>query len=267
MHSKGFWATIALGVLTATLLAVGLSGPAAAAPGVTAGRIGPGTQLVTAGRSCTANFVFRDAQHRVFVGYAASCATRTPAGAAGTCARSLPQGTVVRLADRGRTLGYGALRYSSFRSLRRAGVTDAASCAADDFALVEIRGAARRRVSPAVPYWGGPTGVADLPAAGATVFGLARPSAAARTIPRAGQVSTVSTSIAAVTTLLPGTRAERGSGFLDESGRAVGILTSSAASGENSVVGLAGAIAFARHHGVPGLRVVSGGAFSGAAVL
>ena len=265
MYSKGFWATIALGVVTAALLAAGLSGPATAAPGVGVGRIGPGTQLVTAGRSCTANFVFRDAQHRVYVGYAASCATRT-AGAAGTCARSLPQGTVVRLADRGRTLGYGALRYSSFRALRRAGVTDAASCAADDFALVEIRGAARGRVSPTVPYWGGPTGVADLPAAGATVFGLARTSATARTIPRAGQVSGGSSSATSVTSLLPSARSARGSGFLDDAGHAVGILTSSAGDA-NTVVSVAGAVAFARQHGVPGLRVVSGGAFSGAAVL
>ena len=106
---------IALG---ASLLAVpsvlGPTGPASGAEIVTSGgRVGPGTQLVTGGRSCTANFVFRDARRRVFVGYAASCAVRKAATAGNACsARPLPRGTRVRLADRGRTLGYGVLRYS-----------------------------------------------------------------------------------------------------------------------------------------------------------
>ena len=264
-RSKGFLATSVLSAAVAALSVLGPTGPAAAE---SAGRIGPGTQLVTAGRSCTANFVFRDTAHRVFVGYAASCATRTAETAANACAaRSLPLGTRVRFADRGRTLGYGELRYSSLRALRRAGITDAATCAANDFALVQVRGAVRRRIDATVPYWGGPSGLGDLPAAGATVFGLARPSAGARTLPRAGQVTAVARSTATVTTLLASSRAARGSGFLDDAGRAVGILTASTASGNNTVVSLARAVTFARHHGVPGLRVVRGAdTFTGSAI-
>lgn len=266
MHGKGFWVTTLLGVVAATLLVVGPSGPATAAA---AGRIGPGAELVTAGRSCTASFVFRDARQRVYLGYAASCATRKPVTAAGACtARSLPLGTRVRIADGGRTVGHGRLAYSSLRALGRAGVTDPATCAANDFALVRVVGAARSRVSASVPYWGGPAGVGALPAAGSTVFGLARSSASARTLPRAGQVTTASGSTATVSTPLMSSGAARGGGFLDDAGRAVGILTASSDSGENVVVSLADAVAFARTHGVAGLHVVRGrDAFSGTAIL
>jgi hypothetical protein len=267
MQSKGFWATVVLGAVVSVLGVLGTTGPAGAVTASTTGRVGPGTQLVTGGRACTANFVFRDAAHRTYLGYAASCATRRGTTAGACSAKPLPAGTPVRLADRGRTLGYGVLRYSSLRALRRAGVTDAATCAANDFALVRLRGALARRMRAAMPYWGGPDGVAALPAAGTTVFGLARTSSAARTIPRAGQVSSSGASSAAVTTLLPSTRAERGSGFLDDAGRAVGILTSSSSTGANVVVSLADAVAYAAAHGVPGLTLVQGGAFSGSAVL
>ena len=265
-HRRGFLAVAVLIAAVSTVTALGPTGPATAAA---AGRIGPGTQLVTGGRVCTANFVFRDARHRVFVGYAASCATRTAATGGDACtARSLPLGTRVRFADRGRTVGYGELRYSSLRTLRRAGVSDAATCAANDFALVEVRGATRRRVDPTVPYWGGPSGLGTLPSVGTTVFGLARPTAGARTVPRAGSVTVGAGGTVTVSTPLPSTRGARGSGFLDDAGRAVGVLTGSSVAGDNTVVSLADAVAFARRHGVGGLRVVHGHeAFTGAAVL
>jgi hypothetical protein len=268
MHarSKGILVTAVLGAVTAALTVLGPTGPAAAAG---AGRIGPGTQMVTGGRSCTANFVFRDARHRLFVGYAATCATRQAAPAADACtARSLPLGTRVRFADRGRTLGYGTLRYSSLRSLHRAGVTDPATCAANDFALVRVRGAARQRVAASVAYWGGPSSVGSLPAVGTTVFGLLRPASGVRTIPRVGEVASIGAGEAVVTTALPSTRAARGSGFQDASGRAVGILVASSRDGSNTVVSLRDAVLFARAHGLAGLRVVRGhDAFTGSAIL
>lgn len=262
MPRKGFLVTAVLSVVAATVTVLGPTGPAVAAG---SGRIGPGTQAVTAGRTCSVNFVFRDARGRTFVGYAASCASR-PTTATG-CARSLPLGTRVQFADRGRTVGHGTLRYSSFQALQRAGVTTGDACAANDFALVQVRGAARRAVDPSMPYWDGPSSVAGLPAAGSMVFGLARPSAGARLLPRAGQVDTVG-STATITTLLPSNRAARGSGFLDDAGRAVGILTASRTSGSNRVVSLSDALDYARSHGVAGLALVPGaGVFSGAAVL
>ena len=256
-------------VTIATVAVLGPTGPAAAAPAARGGRIGPGTQLITAGRTCTANFVFRDARKRVFLGYAASCATRRPVTAGAECsARSLPMGTRVRLAAGHRTLGHGILRYSSFRAQRAAGVVDGATCAANDFALVQVKGAAKRRVSSTVPYWNGPTGVGALPVEGAAVFGLARSSAHARALPRVGTVSAVGAAVAKVSTPLPSTKRARGGGFLDDQGRAVGILTRSAAGGDNTVVSLAAAVEYAAAHGVPGLQLVPGhGTFSGAAVL
>jgi hypothetical protein len=264
-HHRGFLAGVVLTVAAATLTVLVPTGPAVAAG---AGRIGPGTQMVTAGRTCTAGFVLRDARHRVFVGYAASCATRAGSATNPCRLRPLALGTRVRFADRGRTVGHGTLRYSSLRALRHAGVTDAATCAANDFALVEVRGAARRRLDSSVPFWGGPSGLGSLPVAGSTVFGLARESGAARTLPRAGTVTSADRSAATVVTLLPSTRAARGSGFLDGSGQAVGILTRGSTSGANTVISLADAVRYARHHGVAGLRVVRGQErFSGSAIL
>lgn len=252
---RGFLVGLVLALAVGATALLVTTGPATAAG---AGRIGPGTQMVTAGRTCTAGFVFRDSRHRTFVGYAASCATRRSSTSDPCRLRPLPAGTAVRFADRGRTVGYGELRYSSLRSLRKAGVTDAATCAANDFALVRVRGAARRHIDATVPYWGGPSGIASLPGAGATVFGLVRESAGARTLPRAGTVASVDRTTADVTTLLPSGRGARGSGFLDASGHAVGILTGSSASGSNTVESLAAVVAYARHHGVAGLRVVRG---------
>lgn len=267
MHSKGFLASVLASAAVAVAV-LGTAGPAVAAHAAASpGPIGPGTQLVTGGRSCTANFVFRDAQRRVFLGYAASCATRGAVTTSACGTRSLPMGAQVRLVVRGRTVGYGALRYSSLRAMRAAGATDATACAANDFALVEVRGALRRLVSAAMPYWGGPNGLAGMPASGTTVFGLTRLSAGARTLPRAGRVGAVAQGVATVNTLLPSAGAARGSGFLDDAGRAVGILTAFSASGDNTVVSLADAVSFARGHGVAGLRVVNGPGFSGAAIL
>jgi hypothetical protein len=266
----GLLAAALLSVVGAALVVTGPTGPATAATAARGtGAIGPGTQLVTDGRSCTANFVFRDARHRLYVGYTASCATKRAASAGNPCtARPLPAGTRVRLADAGRTLGHGELRYSSLRALRRAGVTDAATCAANDFALVRVRGTLRRKVVATMPYWGGPSGLGELPAAGTMVFGLTRPSPGARTLPRAGQVTTAVGGTATVNTPLASGRSARGSGFLDDAGRAVGILTASSATGDNTVVSLTAAVAFASGHGVPGLRLVHGTyGFSGSAIL
>jgi hypothetical protein len=257
-------------VVAALVAATGSTGPAAAAPVAgTAGRIGPGAQLVTGGRTCTANFVFRDARDRLYLGYAASCATRRSATGGNACtARSLPLGTRVTLADRGRALGSAELSYSSLRAMRRDGVTDPATCAANDFALVRVRGSLRRLVVATVPYWGGPSGLGELPAPGTTVFGLTRPSRGARPLPPAGQATAAVGGPATVTPPLASGRSARGSGFLDDAGRAVGILTASSASGENTVASLASAVGFASAHGVGGLALVPGHAsFSGSAIL
>lgn len=246
------------------------AGPAAAVTTATPARsIGPGTELVTAGRTCSANFVFRDGRNRVFVGYAASCAARRAAAGGNACAvRSLPMRTRVRFAEGRHTLGYGELRYSSLRAMRRAGVSDPATCSADDFALVQVRGALRRHVVATMPYWGGPSGLGELPAAGTMVFGLMRPSPGARTLPRAAQVTAAVRGTATVSSPLASGRSARGSGFLDDAGRAVGILVASTAGGDNTVVSLADAVAFAGAHGAPGLRLVPGtSGFSGSAVL
>ncbi len=230
-------------------------------------RIGPGVQLVTAGRTCTAGFVFRDGG-RLYLGYAASCAARGAVPANRCSARSLRLGTAVRIVDRGREVGTGTLAYSSFRSLRLAGVTDPAACAAGDFALVRLPSGARRAIDATVPHWGGPTGLAGLPTPGGTVFGLGRSGAAqALPVPKAGDIRAVDGDLATIFTPLPGTRRERGGVVLDDAGRAVGMISSVRPSGHQAVGSLAAQVAFARGHGLPGLRVVPGGAFSGGVAI
>ena len=87
-------------LVTTTLLAVSLALPTQAATADGPRTIGPGVQMITAGRLCTANFVFRDARRRSYVGYAAHCAIRRGATPADGCATdSRPLGTRVRFVE------------------------------------------------------------------------------------------------------------------------------------------------------------------------
>jgi hypothetical protein len=140
-----------LAVLLAALVLP--AGPAASWPAPPPDRnISPGDQVVTAGRACTAGFVFTDRRHRTYVAYAASCALAKGSRAVNTCrARSLPLGTTVAFRDRGRTIGTGRLAWSSVAEMHRAGVTDRALCGANDLALVRMVGRNRARTIPDPP--------------------------------------------------------------------------------------------------------------------
>jgi hypothetical protein len=87
-------------------------------------------------------------------------------------------------------------------------------------------------------------------------------------LPRAAQDTAADGGSATVTTPLASGRSARGSGFLDDSGRAVGILTASTSGGDNTVISLASAVSFASAHGIGGLALVPGhSGFSGSAIL
>lgn len=245
-----------LAVLLAALVLP--AGPAASWPAPPPDtNISPGDQVVTAGRTCTAGFVFTDRRHRTYVAYAASCALAKGSPAVNTCgAQSLPLGTKVTFRDRGRTIGTGRLDWSSAAEMQRAGVTDRARCGANDLALVRVVGRDRARTIPDPPYWGGPSRVAGLPVAGAMVFTVDRPTRRARALPRVARLVAVHQRSAVISAR--GThRAVRGAGLVDGRGRAVGIV-SRVADGRQVVTGLAAATAWARSHGVPGLRLVPG---------
>jgi hypothetical protein len=213
-------------------LLLGLAGvvvPASGASAAVGGRpIAPGVRMVTGGTVCTAGAVLRDDRGRTLVAYAARCAAGRAVGA-----------RVRFTTERGRTVARGRLAHV-------------------DGALALVRVSARRTTAT-MPAWGGPSGLAALPAAGARVFTVGRTTDALA--PRSELLGAGSRLAPA----LPFRASDSGALVLDDRGRAVGLVGS--VSGEQvSVIGLAAAVAAARSHGFPGLALVRGGAFSPSAV-
>ncbi|PVG83137.1 hypothetical protein DDE18_07390 [Nocardioides gansuensis] len=235
--------------------------------------ITPGVQMMTAGAQCTANFVFTDTRHRVYVGYAAHCAGLGEATETDGCETgSLPLGTRVdfvrgaSLLEDGTALGRGRLVYSSWLAMQELGVEDPDACAANDFALVRVSRADRRKVNPSVPVFGGPVGLAEPPAQGEAVlsYGQSRLRPGTVLSPRRGV--SLGPSYGGwgsdAYTLAPGVPGDSGSGFLDAQGRAFGTLSTLALTplpAANGLGSLARELAFARQHsGLRKLRLVRG---------
>lgn len=287
---RALTSALSLAALGAALLMPGAATPATAAtaaisaPSVAAADAGrwapagtatitPGVQMYTAGAQCTANFVFRDGQGRTYVGYAAHCAGTGEATDTNGCeAGSLKYGTPVRfarggtVADGGETVGRGTLVYSSWRAMRRAGTTANRICANNDFALVRVREADVRKVNPSVPFWGGPTTVADAPAEGTQVFTYGSSSARPTDLLSAKTGASLGTTGRGwgftAYTVTPGIPGDSGSGMLDDKGRAVGTLSTVAIAplpASNGLGSLDEELTFAqRRSGIPGLRLVAG---------
>lgn len=262
-------AALALGLLGAAFGTPGLT-PAAGAAGH--GTIGPGIQMVTAGRLCTGNFVFRDWRGRTFVGYAAHCARRTgEASQTDGCASRSHRNVLVRFArgvtatSPGTTVGWGHLYWSSWRAMRRTGVHDWVRCHRNDFALVKVDRAYVRQVNPTVPFWGGPTGLAGPPLSGGRIFtygSFAHPGEPGSVLaPKSGHVTQRFSWGATVFTPSVGVPGDVGSGFMDNKGRAAATLSTLAdlpRPGTNGVGALAAEVKFANCHGLVGLRLVKG---------
>lgn len=270
-------------VLVAPLVTLGgTTSIAQAVPGAgfeASARIAPGVRMVTAGRSCTANFVFTDAKRNLYVGYAARCAAKRATARPNGCkVATVPLGTRVRFtgvsaSGKAVLIGRGRLAYSSWTAMKRA-KSAGTRCATNDFALVKVDRAARRKVSPTVPQWGGPVALAALPRAGSQVFGYAAASPAGyfqpAVAPTMGSMLRSSAWAGTVGIGAPVALRAVGGGYLDSRGRAVGVLSrrgTDSASGSGTVGSLAAQVAFARSHGVKGLRLVKGHAFGVGAVL
>ena len=130
------------------------------APAATA-EITPGVQMYTEGAQCTGNFVFTDSADNVYVGYAAHCAGLGSATDTNGCLNeSVPLGTAVTfnkggsLVSNGTQVGTGTLVYSSWRTMRALGVTDANTCAYNDFALVKVSDRRQGQGQPVDPVLG-----------------------------------------------------------------------------------------------------------------
>ena len=272
-------AVIALGT---TLVGAAPSSTAAAtrvttyAPAATA-TITPGVQMYTNGSQCTGNFVFSDSAGNVYVGYAAHCAGLGEATDTNGCLNeSVPIGTTVTfnrggsLLSSGTRLGTGTLAYSSWRTMRANGVTDANTCAYNDFALVKVSAADVGKVNPSIPFWGGPTGIdTNGTAAGDRVWSYGNSSLRFGITPLSPKTGVSLGDAAAdggwshpLYTVTPGVPGDSGSAFVSAEGKAIGTLSTLGLAPtplSNNIGDLAKELAFAQaNSGIPGLQLVNG---------
>jgi hypothetical protein len=196
--------------------------PAATAP------IHPGVQTITAGAQCTANFVFYNAGH-VYIGQAAHCAgTGGPTDTNGCTSGSLPIGTPVQV---GGAAQPGTLAYSSWITMQAAGETNANVCQFNDLALIELKPGDATRVNPSVPVWGGPSGLnSSGTPLGSRVYSYGN-SGLRFGITKLSPKTGVSLGNAGagwshvIYTVTPGIPGDSGSGLLDSTGKAAGVLS------------------------------------------
>lgn len=244
------------------------------APAATA-TVHPGMQTITEGAGqCTSNFVFTDVAGNVYLGQAAHCATDGKQ-LNGCKAKSRPIGTEVTFNrgatryDRGTVLARGKLAYSSWLTMQRIGERDRLACAYNDFALIRLDRSLRPKVNPSVPFWGGPT---DLAQRGVytleKVYGFGKSS-----LRKAGSTASRQSAITAPDKAdldgwshtfygySPGIPGDSGSGYLDSDGRALGTLSTLAFGMPmaNTIGDLPKELDYARKHsGIRGLRLEAG---------
>ena len=234
------------------------------APAATA-TIHPGVMTYTAGSQCTANFVYTDGVD-VFLGQAAHCAgTGGSTETDGCIAATLPEGTAVEIDGASKP---GVIVYSSWvRMQGTAAKEDADTCAYNDLALIKLDPADVARTNPSVPVFGGPTGLRTTELAlGDAVesygnsslrFGLSQLS------PKYGRSlgDDAGGWNHTVYTVTPGIPGDSGSGFLDDSGRAFGVLSTVALAPyalSNGVGDLSRELAYAHAHGFANVSLVNG---------
>jgi len=214
--------------LFAALLATAVP-PSVASAWAPAGQatVHPGVQVFTEGAQCTSNFVFQDASG-VYLGQAAHCAgTGGQTETDGCASGSLPVGTPVQIAGASNP---GTLVYSSWLTMQANGEKDSDACAFNDFALVEIDPVDVAKVNPSVPGFGGPAGVGSVAGLGSTVYSYGNSSLRAgitKLSPKQGALVQNEGNgwSHSVLTATPGVPGDSGSGFINASGQAIGVLS------------------------------------------
>ncbi|MGE5527197.1 MAG: serine protease [Methanosarcina sp.] len=233
------------------------------APASTA-TIHPGVQTFTEGAQCTSNFVFQEGS-TIFIGQAAHCSgTGGQTETDGCTSGSLPLGTAVEVTGATKP---GTLAYNSWLTMQARGESDADTCAYNDLALIKLDPADVGSVNPSVPGFGGPTGVGSVGGLGSTVYSYGNSElrgGITKLSPKQGIVienegggwSHI------VSTLTPGIPGDSGSGFMNEAGQAIGVLSTlqiAPLAGTNGVGDLGKELAYERAHGpYPNLELVPG---------
>ncbi len=251
------------GAFAAPATAAPAKARAAYAPAATA-TVHPGVQTDSPSGQCTANFVYTDGVS-TYLGQAAHCTGTGSATSTNGCdSASLPEGTLVTIDGASKP---GVMVYNSWIRMQQAGEKDPDTCAYNDLALLKLDPADVAKTNPSVPYFGGPTGLRTTDTAlGDTVesygnsslrFGLSPLS------PKYGR--SLGTDSGGwnhtVYTVTPGIPGDSGSGFLDDAGKAFGVLSTVAIAplaGSNGVGDLAHELAYAGAHGLAGISLVNG---------
>ncbi len=255
---------LALLAASAAILASALIPAAASAwAPAKAATVHPGVQVFTEGAQCTANFVFKSGS-TVYLGQAAHCSgTGGQTETDGCSSGSLPIGTPVQVTGASEP---GTLVYNSWLAMQARGESDPDTCAYNDLALIRIDPADVGRVNPSIPGFGGPTGVGSAGDLGATVYSFGNSElrgGISKLSPKQGVVIQNEGNgwSHIVTTLTPGVPGDSGSGFLNESGQAIGILSTlqlAPLAGTNGVGDLAKEIAYLHASGFPNAQLVPG---------
>ena len=262
MNRKGLSALLATAALSVFALAPSAASAWAPADEAT---IHPGVMTFTEGAQCTSNFVYQDGA-TVYLGQAAHCSGTGAATETDGCdSESLPLGTPVEVDGASQP---GTLAYNSWLTMQAKGETDADTCAFNDFALIELDPADVGSVNPSVPAFGGPTGVGSWGGAGSTVYTYGNSSlrlGASALSPKQGVVvqNTGGGWSHDVYTFTPGIPGDSGSGFLNASGGAIGVLSTvqlAPLAGSNGVGDLPRELAYMRANasGFAGVSVVPG---------
>ncbi len=224
----------------------------------------PGVQVFTEGAQCTSNFIFEDASG-VYLGQAAHCSgTGGQTETDGCTSGSLPLGTPVEVTGASKP---GTLVYNSWLAMQAGGETDPDTCAYNDLALIKLDPADVGKVNPSVPGFGGPTGLGSAGGTGSTVYSYGNSElrgGITKLSPKQGIVVQNEGSgwSHVVVTLTPGIPGDSGSGFMNGSGAAIGVLSTlqlAPLPTTNGVGDLAKELAYTRaHSGFGGVQLVRG---------
>ena len=213
----------------------------------------PGVQVFTEGAQCTSNFIYEEGAE-VFLGQAAHCSgTGGQTETDGCTSASLPLGTPVEISGASRP---GTLVYSSWLTMQADGETDANTCAYNDLALVKLDPVDVAEVNPSIPGFGGPTGVGSAGGAGSTVYSYGNSElrgGIAKLSPKQGVVVQEEGGGWShdVVTVTPGIPGDSGSGFVNASGAAFGVLSTlqlAPLAGSNGVGDLGRELAYMHAH-------------------
>jgi Trypsin-like peptidase domain len=262
MKKQFIAAALAAAFAVAVLPSIALGAPTWAP--ASSASVHPGVMTFTDGGQCTANFIYYDGAGNEYIGQAAHCSGTDGNTATDGCdSGSLPTGTPVEVDGASQP---GTMVYNSWLTMQSLGETNPDVCAYNDLALVKLNPADYGKVNPSVPFWGGPTGVGTA-AAGQNVYTYGNSSlrgGVTTLSPKQGKVVGVNGNGWSydVYTATPGIPGDSGSAFLNQSGQALGVLSTvqlAPLAGSNGVGDVGRELAYAQaHSGISGLTLATG---------